>query len=100
MYSQPVDSYPGRNPGLRGMETTIQSNGSDQKSISDSDHAQPADEDFEIVCQESSKVKIIRERIRRFFEMRKSGFENETSVVFNNISVEGSGTGVSIQTTL
>jgi hypothetical protein len=79
---------------------TTQSDGSDEKSILNSDHAQPPDEYSEIAKKRSAGVENIRERTRRFLEKRRNGCENETSVVFNNISVEGSGTGVSIQTTL
>lgn len=82
------------------MEMTIQSDTSDVKSISDFDHAQSPNKHPERVQQNLAEVEDVRERIRQFFEMRKCGFEDETSVVFNNISVEGSGTGVSIQTTL
>ena len=78
----------------------MQSDGSDETSISDFDHAQPPKKHPERVHQNPAEVEDVRERIRQFFEMRKCGFEDETSVVFNNISVEGSGTGVSVQTTL
>lgn len=78
----------------------MQSDGSDETSGSDFDHAQPPKKHTERVQQNLKEVGNVREKIRQFLEMRKCGLENETSVVFNNISVEGSGTGVSIQTTL
>lgn len=78
----------------------MQSDASDGKSISDFDHAQSPNKHPERVQQKLAEVEDVRERIRQFFETRKCGFEDETSVVFNNISVEGSGTGVSIHTTL
>lgn len=82
------------------MKMTMQSDGSDETSISHFDHAQPPKKHPERVQQDLAEVEDVREKIRQFFEMRKCGFENETSVVFNNVSVEGSGTGVSIQKAL
>lgn len=74
----------------------MQSSGSDEKSIPGSDHAQSPDTYSERVKENLPEIENTREYVSRFLTMRKCGFENETRVVFNNISVEGSGTGVSI----
>lgn len=74
----------------------MQSDGFDKKSIPGSNHAQSSDNYSERVKETLREVENTREKVGRFLEMRQCGFKNETRVVFNNISVEGSGTGVSI----
>lgn len=74
----------------------MQSDGFDKKSIPGSNHGHSSDIYSERVKERLREVENTRENVGKFLKMRKCGFENETRVVFNNISVEGSGTGVSI----
>ncbi|EED18472.1 ATP-binding cassette transporter, putative [Talaromyces stipitatus ATCC 10500] len=95
MSSQPRDSSPGRDLDLHGheMDSSTPSEGSGDKLIMDDNNVEPLQEDSKSAEQKTLNGRNTKESIRQFFALRKSGIEYETTVVFNDISVEGIGTG-------
>lgn len=96
---QSGNEFPDRNRQLSADEskTATPSDGSVQKAVLADENAQLSEgPSSEKSFQPAAALETIAESIRKFFEIRKGGSSQDgTRVVFDNISVEGSGTGVS-----